>query len=296
MTTAKSGGALARPEDRTRAIMRTVGQQLDRKSKILQAMLPREVTPERLKAFSLLAMQRTPRLQECGVPSLLAAVYEAARAGLDPDAIDAVILPYRGEAQFQLMFRGAMKLARRAGGVVQIWADTVRERDLFVEARGSAPSIEHSIPRGEDGRPLSESERGDLIAAYACARFRDGYVQHHVVLADEIERAKRSSRSASRADSPWNTHEAAMWTKTAVLRLCKFLPLPDEAKRAAALDDLAEAGVDQRLGAEWSALPDDTGAEVTDARPLEVDTDRRPDDVDVDGLARDVFGIDDDPR
>lgn len=264
-TQGKSGGALARPEDRTRAIMRIVGRELDNKATTLQAMLPSEVTPARLKAFSLVAMQRTPRLQQCSVPSLLAAVYEAARAGLDPDAVDAVILPYKNEAQFQLMFRGCMKLARRAGGVVQIWADTVRERDHFGETRGASPNLVHSIPR-EDGRPLAEEQRGKLVAAYACARFTDGFVQSHVVYSDEIERAKKSSKTADRPDSPWRLHEPAMWVKTAIKRLCKFLPMPDAAKRAIALDDLAEAGVDQKLAQEWSTLPSDDGPIVTDVQ------------------------------
>lgn len=260
----QSGGALAKPADRTKTMLHAVGHELDIKKTFLASMLPREITPDRLRAFSLVAMQRTPKLQACSVPSLLAAVYECARAGLAPDAVDAVIIPYKGEAQFQLMFKGCMKLARRAGGVVQIWSEVVRLADHFSESRGTKLDLHHAVPTHEDGRPFTEEERGDLMAAYACARFTDGFVQPLVVLADEIERAKKSSKTADRADSPWNLHEPAMWQKTAIKRLCKFLPMPDEAKRAIQLDDLAEAGIDQRIADEWNMLPNDEGPTVTD--------------------------------
>lgn len=256
----KSGGALAVPADRTREMLRTVGRELELKSKFLSHMLPKEITPERLRAFSLLALQRIPQLLNCSVPSLLGAVYEAAQAGLAPDSVDSVIIPYGNKAQFQIMFRGMMKLARRAeGGITQIWADTIRERDDFVEERGMTPALTHTILRSEDGKPLSETARGELIAAYACARFADGFVQPHVVYRDEIERAKKTS-----GGSVWKTHEPAMWAKTAIKRLCKVLPMPDQVQRAIVLDDQAEAGVDQKLDASWMAAPSDDGPEVTD--------------------------------
>lgn len=262
MMSDQSGGALAKPGDRTREILRAVGHELDIKKTFLASMLPREITPDRLRAFTLTAMQRTPRLQQCSVPSLLAAVYECARAGLAPDAIDACVVPYKGEAQFQLMFRGCMKLARRAGTVVQIWSDTVRENDVFEETRGMVQKLEHVIT-GESGRPYTEEERGGLIAAYACARFADGFVQTRVVYEDEIDRAKRASKTIDRPDSPWRLHEPAMWEKTAIKRLCKLLPMPDEAARAIQLDDLADAGISQNIADEWSAIPNDAGPSVT---------------------------------
>jgi recombination protein RecT len=267
----KSGGALAVPADRTREIMRHVGDELNKKQTFLSHMLPAEITPQRLRAFSLLALQRTPRLLECDVPSLLGAVYESAKAGLEPNAIDAVILPYKGKAQFQLMFRGAMKLARRGGDVAQIWSSTVRAFDRFVWTDGSAQSLIHEIQTSEkefDGKivklPATEEQRGPLVAAYACARFADGFIQSRVVLEDEIARAKKTSKTADRPDSPWRSHEAAMWEKTAIKRLCKHLPMPDLVQRAITLDDQAEAGVDQKLAESWQAAPTDEGPEVTD--------------------------------
>jgi len=265
----QSGGALATPADRTRGILANIGDQLNNRSAFLADMLPPQITPARLRAFSLLAMGRAPALQQCSVESLLGAVYECAQAALEPNGTDCCIVPYRGEAQMQLMFRGCMKLARRSGSVQAIWADVVRARDVFDEVRGSDLRLVHAIPKDEDGVPVLEEHRGERIAAYACARFSDGFVQPRVVYVDEVERAMRSSKTANRADSPWKLHTDEMWKKTALKRLCKLLPIDDALQRAVSLDDMADAGISQGLGDQWKAAPTDKGATVTDARVKE---------------------------
>lgn len=274
--TGKAGGALARPADRSRSKMADVSDQLKAKAPLLQAMLPKEVTPDRMRALVLTSFQRQPKLMQCSTPSILQCVFEAAKVGLEPDTIgqDCHIIPRKNrgqmEATFQIGFRGAMKLARRAS-VRQIWSDAVRLHDRFEWTKGMDPKLVHEIPRDDEGAPLSDAERGELICAYACARFPDGFVQFEVVTADDVKRAQQSAFVNN--DSPWKTHAAAMWRKTAIKRLCKELPMPDAAQRAIELDDLADAGKDQGLHAAWEATPNETGMTVTDARDSDDDGD-----------------------
>lgn len=249
MTNDNRSGALARPQDRARTVMMQVRDTLKAKHTVLKALLPKEVTPERMQALVLTSFQRNPDLLKCDVGSILQCVYEAAKVGLEPDTVgqDCHLIPRKQRATFQLGFRGMMKLARRAGDVRQIWSGVVRDCDLFQWQEGADPRLEHVIDREAGDR-----DERKIVAAYACARFRDGFVQFRVVLPDEIKRAKATAAPSG----PWKTHEPAMWEKTAIKRLCKLLPMPDAVQRVISLDDLGEAGQDQKLSEAWNALPD----------------------------------------
>lgn len=240
----QSDNALAVPADRAKQQLKTIAHELERKRGFLQAMLPKEITPERLRALVLTCFQRNPKLLTCSVPSILAAVYEAAKIGLEPDTVgqECHLIPYKDKATFQLGFKGAMKLARRAGDVRQIWSEHVCSKDIFDYELGVEPKLHHKRAAGNN--------RGELTHAYACARFSDGYVQFRVVDSEEVERVKKTVK-AKASGTPWDTHEPAMWEKTAIKRLCKFLPMPDSAARAIQLDDLAESGQTQNLEQSW---------------------------------------------
>jgi recombination protein RecT len=59
--------------------------------------------------------------------------------------------------------------------------------------------------------------------------------------AEEVEDVKKSSKAGN--FGPWKTHEDEMWRKTAIRRLAKYLPLSVEFAKAAAVDELADAGI-----------------------------------------------------
>ena len=283
-----SGGALARPADRSRQKMIEINRALKDKASSMALMLPKgEGDEDRMRAVVLTCIQKSPKLLDCSTASILGCVYEAAKVGLVP-GFGCHIIPRKNrgqmEATFQIDFTGAMDLARRDSVVKQIWSDVIRLEDDWAAPGGSSMQLRHNIAR-ESGRPLSDKERGDIIAAYACARFADGFVQVEMVYQSDIDRAKKTAHIYS--DSPWNNHEGAMWRKTAVKRLCKYLPkLPNAVRRAVQLDDMAEAGIPQEVGRAWQATPDDDGAIVTDgARELDVGDD--PDGV------FDVYGASD---
>lgn len=63
--------------------------------------------------------------------------------------------------------------------------------------------------------------RGKIMCAYAVAVWKDDYRRFLVVDHDHIQRAMRSSGAKGDDPSPvWKDHEAPMWSKTAVRRLC----------------------------------------------------------------------------
>jgi len=128
-----------------------------------------------------------------------------------------------------------------------LWAEVVREKDEFTFT-DYPQEMRHVRYRG-DG--VDDPSSIPLKAVYSVARFRDGTEHFMVMLKDEIEKARKTSASAARPESPWNVWPAEMWKKTVLKRHCKILPMStDRAQalhRAVELDDKAEAGIDQAL-------------------------------------------------
>ena len=274
-----SDNALARPADRMREATKQISLAIKGREAVLRDLLPPEISPARMRSLALTIFQKNPALLDCSIPSILGAIYEAAKVGLEPDTgtQDCHLIPYKGKATFQLGFRGLVKLARRGmGSDVPIWSGHVCAGDHFVHEE-NPPSLEHRrrATFKKNGAhewmvPMTPEERGPLIAAYACARFKDGFVLPRVVYEDEIARARKSSKSRN---GPWIHHEPAMWEKTAVKRLCKLLPMPDYVGRVIALDDEADDSRDQKLDDSWNDLPE--GA-IVDAESTERPADACP--------------------
>lgn len=224
--------------------LETVRDLLLRSRAQLQAALPRHMTVDRLLRVALTCIQRTPRLAECHPMSLLGAIMECAQLGLEPDPVQgkAYLVPFWNskagyyEVQFIPGYKGLMDLALRSRQVRKIEAHEVREHDQFDYAYGDQPFLQHKPAR---------TNRGAIVAAYAIAWYADGAKHFWVSERDEIEKAR--NRSKAKDDGPWKTDEEWMSLKTAVRRLCKFLPQTPELGRAVALDELSDVQEPQYL-------------------------------------------------
>jgi hypothetical protein len=84
-------------------------------------------------------------------------------------------------------------------------------------------------------KPAASGARGKLVYAYAVAVW-DNYRRFRVVDPDEIADAMRSAGGTDKDDSPWNTHTASMWCKTALLRLCSQMSLRSDVAMTLARD------------------------------------------------------------
>lgn len=207
--------------------------------------LPKHLTPERMMRIARTAASRQPKLLECTSASVIGSVIEASQLGLECDGMvgEAYLVPhYNGkiskmEAVLIPGYKGLVKLARQSGAISTIFVKVVRERDDFEYTAGLNPDIKHVPFRGPDA--------GEMVAVYAVAKFKDGGVQFEVMERWEIDRVKAQAKAKF---GPWIDHYDEMAKKTVLRRLCKLLPMSIETQRAVALDELAEAGVDQGLG------------------------------------------------
>ena len=203
-------------------------------------LVPKHLTPERLLATASVALSRSPLLLECTIPSVLRAVAIGAQMGLDVSGVggQGYLVPYRNswngkyEAQFFPGYQGLIDLALRSQKVVAVRAKEVYALDHFEYEEGSLQRVFH--------KPNLTAERGELVAVYAVAHLANGFPQAEVMSAGDVERVRKHSRAGDKG--PWNTDPAMMWRKSAVRRLCKYLPQNPDLARAIDIEDRLDAG------------------------------------------------------
>lgn len=217
---------------------------LERMKPQLAMALPKHLTPDRLVRIAMTAVQRTPKLLDCDKTSFYGAIMTAAQLGLEPDGVlgQAYLIPFAGKVQFIPGYKGLLTLARNSGEISYIAAHEVREHDKFDFdfASGEPPIHKFSL----------KDDRGDPIAFYAIAKFRDGSFHWDMMTTAEVDLIRDNSsgyQSAKRyakngvIDSPWVSNYVEMGKKTAIRRLAKYLPL--SVQKAAEIDAQVNAGM-----------------------------------------------------
>jgi recombination protein RecT len=196
-------------------------------------VLPKVLPPERFVRVACTAMTRTPKLRECDRASFFSAMLSLAQTGLEPDGRRAHLIPFenrkRGVVECQLIidYKGLAELAMRSGLLSYLHADVVRDGDVFEYSLGEIKQhVPHFLRRDAD-RP---EKAGNVFAAYAVARFKDGSAKAEVMSVDEIDAIRRRSRAGQ--SGPWVTDWNEMAKKTAFRRLSKWLPLSPEYRDA----------------------------------------------------------------
>lgn len=232
-----NGGALTIQQKTT-----NVRALLDKSKGQIAMALPKHCTPERMLRVAMTAIQRVPQLLECDPRTLVARVVEASQLGLEPDGVlgHAYLVPFRngktGKQDCQLIpgYKGLVELARRSGQVSTIYAKVVHAKDRYKISYGLDPQLTHT--------PADEDDPGEIIAAYAVCRLRDGGVQFEWLWKREIDAVRKRSKASG--SGPWVTDYDEMAKKTVLRRLCKLLPVSVELQRLAAADENFDAGRD----------------------------------------------------
>jgi phage RecT family recombinase len=188
----------------------------------IQNALPEgNLSARRYISACLTALAVEPKLLQCKPSSVMKAMMESARYGLEPNSplSEAALVPYGDKVNFLIEYRGLMKLAWNTGLIKSMDYDKVCESDEFTFRR-SQNGIEFAHT------PNLFGDRGDVFAYYAIAELKNGGMAFHVMSKDEIEaHGKQFSRSFNHKSSPWQTDFNAMAYKTVIRQLCdKKLP------------------------------------------------------------------------
>lgn len=172
-----------------------------------------------LQRFMTLAFNQTlqtPSLTTCTPASWFDALQKCATHGLLPDGIHGALVPYKDRVTFVPMYQGLVQRAYQTKLVTKLWADVVYEGEHFEVILGDEPRLRH-VPSDDRGDPAK------LVACYACAKV-NGETHFAVLFSKDVARHRAASKTATRSDSPWQTHTAEMWKKTALISLSKTLP------------------------------------------------------------------------
>lgn len=214
--------------------------------------LPKHINPDRMTRIALTAFRMTPKLGECEPASIFAAVIQSSQLGLEVGLMgEAHLVPYGNKCQLIPGYQGLMKLARNSGLVQDIYAHEVRANDTFDVVFGLDRSLVHQ-PLKKFGFPASDEERGEIVGFYAVGKFKDGTSTFVAMSRFEVEKLRDNSKGYQAAkrykkESLWDTDFLSMGLKTAIRRLCKFLPKSPELAAALALDAAAENGKEQGM-------------------------------------------------
>jgi recombination protein RecT len=237
---------------------KTLKDLLEQAKSSIAAVIPKHLSADRLIKIALVAVSRdkTGKLGQCTPESVLLAVMQAAELGIEIGGSlgEGYLVPYERrwkddhdkwhsamEAQFIIGYRGLINLARRSGEIANITAHVVHENDKFRVIFGLDEKLEHE--------PTLKGAPGELVAAYAIIRFKDGGSQVEFMTREQIldirDRPKPGKKLVRRNKDdifgPWNSDESEMWRKTVVRRGCKYAPLsPELKKQLEAEDDLEE--------------------------------------------------------
>jgi len=149
-------------------------------------------------------------LQSCDPRSIFGAAGLAAtlKLSITPSLGQAYVVPYKGQATFQIGTKGLIQLAHRTGKYVALHAGKVREGEL----RGFNPVT---------GEPITGEKISDEVVGYvAYMRLNNGFEKTLYMSKDEIEEhAKKYSQSYGKSFSPWTTNFDAMASKTVLKKL-----------------------------------------------------------------------------
>lgn len=217
---ATNGGttqAAVKPEQKVRAY-------LLQSEKAFQEVAPKHFNTERFQRIALSEIRKNPKLMDCEISSLMSAVLQSVKLGLEPGLFgQAYLIPYGKEVQFQIGYKGLIELAQRSGRIRKIQAREVYENDPFEVQYGIDDDIKHS--------PCLEGDRGEVKFYYAIAWFKDGGAQFEIMTKSDVEK-HRDKFSKTKNFGPWKDNFDEMAKKTVLKKLTKQLPMDVEFQSA----------------------------------------------------------------
>lgn len=245
----------------------TIKKLLEGKEREIADSLPSHIPAKKLIRTIITQLSNNPALQQCTQTSLIGAMLQSCLYGLEPDGREAALVPFFNgktkmmEAKFISMIRGEVKLVRQSGEVSDVYAEVVKEFDVFKITKGLSRDLIHEPNYEKIGKP---------IGVYAVYKLKDGTTGFEYMTVAEIEKVRASSKAANSA--PWVDWWEQMAKKTVLKRLLKFAPSSVD-KNYVNTDVLPDAG-HRVLSALELPTPEQEAASMIDAprRKSEVET------------------------
>jgi recombination protein RecT len=162
--------------------------------------------------------------------SIAGAIFNASFLGLTFGKAlgHAHIVPFKGQAQLVIGYRGWIHLAYSTGFLSRVYADVVCQGEGFeywVDEMG--PRMRHTPALERD------PNRGDIVAAYCIYHTKDGGTGLKVVPRKQIDKSDKGR-------DVWQSNYPAMAMKTAILRSAKLWNNTARTSKAIEIEEQAE--------------------------------------------------------
>ncbi len=189
------------------------------------------ITPEDFIETCIRAVKENPKLLQTDPKSLFGAVLLSAEVGLKPNTAlqHSFIIPYKGQAKFQIGYKGLIEIMYRNPRVKQITARAVFENDDFDYGYGLTPFLNHKPAR---------KDKGKLECVYATCLV-DNEPIFVVVEKAELDAIRQISQTIGSQYSPYNNGTDVhnwMEIKAGIKSLSKLIPTSNNLEMAKAVE------------------------------------------------------------
>lgn len=187
-----------------------------------------EATFEKEVSFALQAINGSKQLMaiaQHNLQSIHSAVYNISLTGLTLNPINALahLIPKKGVCVLMPSYQGLVKLITDTGSVGNVYAHVVYEGDDFETSLGTSVNINH----------VPHFKSKIITHVYAVGVLANGSHSVEVMDIEEIEKimdmsdAYQAFKGGRITKTPWENWTNEMAKKSAIKRLCKFLPKTD---------------------------------------------------------------------
>lgn len=205
----------------------------------IQRALPKHMSAERMARIAMTAVSTTPKLLECNQISFVAALMQSAQLGLEPNTGlgQAYLIPYGGNVQFQISYKGLIDLATRSGQYKAIYAHEVYSNDEFSFSYGLNKDLIH-VP--------SQQPEGEPIGYYAVYHLKNGGYDFVYWTRERVEK-HANKFSKSKNNGPWKTNYDSMAKKTVLKEVLKYAPKTIEMQNVVSADETIKTEVHEDM-------------------------------------------------
>lgn len=182
-------------------------------------------------AFATQSVQKNPILMRCNPMTVVASLLNVSLTGitLNPILGYAYLIPRKVGGVFEccldVSYKGLIQILTDSGGVKNMYAHVVYEKDKFTVEYGAEPRLIHQPHLGRD--------KGVVTGVYGVAVLADGEKSFDYMDIEEINYIKGRSEMGKRGSGPWSTDFNEMAKKTILKRMFKYLPKNDRLVRVA---------------------------------------------------------------
>jgi recombination protein RecT len=198
---------------------KTFSMALTEKLTEVSGALPKDFNRDRFVQNSLALLNDNEKLRNFPPQQLMQGLLKGSYLGCDFFSQECYLIPYSGKLEFQLGYKGEVKIAKKYSTrpIKEIYAKVVRQGDEFQEKIiDGRPSI--------DFKPLPFNG-GEIIGAFAVCIYTDDSMIYETMSIAEIEQARKQGMGNTPS---WKNWYSEMARKVVLKRLCKHIPIDME--------------------------------------------------------------------